>query len=78
MQLQKFNYTLLIIKKNNGIFIKWDKKKSPDPIVEISALKIHEYHTQRNELIKTRKTCFVEYIFDVLSKIFSWSKITVL
>ena len=34
--------------------------------------------TQRNELIKTTKRCFVEYIFDVLSKIFSWSKITVL
>ena len=34
--------------------------------------------TQRNELIKTTKRCFVEYIFGVLSKTFSWSKKTVL
>ena len=45
---------------------------------EILLAKQYDIHTQRNELIKTTKTCFVEYIFDVLRKIFSWSKKTVL
>ena len=43
-----------------------------------AASNVTEKCTQRNELIKTTKRCFVEYIFDVLSKIFSWSKKTAL